>query len=77
MQHYADVKERLVAGSGTSIVGVDDSYSTLIADRVERAGVRVERISKRNVVSEGLYAEGSRILRAHGGTSSLLVDLDG
>lgn len=66
MQHYADVKERLVAGSGTAIVGVDDSYSTLIADRVERAGVRVERISKRNVVSEGLYAEGSRILRAHG-----------
>lgn len=77
MQHYADIKERLVAGSGTAIVGVDDSYSTLIADRIERAGVKVERISKRNVVSEGLYAEGSRILRAHGGTSSPLVDLDG
>lgn len=39
--------------------------------------MKVERISKRNVVSEGLYAEGSRILRAHGGTSALLVDLDG
>lgn len=77
MQHYADVKERLVAGSQTAIVGVDDSHSTLIADRIERAGVKVERISKRNVVSEGLYAEGSHILRAHGGTFSLLVDLDG
>lgn len=53
MQHYADVKERLVAGSQTAIVGVDDSHSTLIADRIERAGVKVERISKRNVVSEG------------------------
>jgi len=41
MQHYADVKERLVAGSQMAIVGVDDSYCTLIADRIERAGVRV------------------------------------
>ena len=77
MQHYADIKERLVAGSRTAVIGVDDSYSALIADRVERAGVTVRRISKRNVVAEGLYAEGSRILEAHGGTSSPLVDLDG
>ncbi|SCX04174.1 UDP-N-acetylmuramoyl-L-alanine--D-glutamate ligase [Agrobacterium rosae] len=77
MQHYADIKERLVAGSDTAVVGVDDSYCTLIADRIERAGVKVSRISKRNVVADGLYAEGSRITKAEGGTSSLLVDLDG
>jgi UDP-N-acetylmuramoylalanine--D-glutamate ligase len=77
MQHYADVKERLVAGSDTAIVGVDDSFCTLIADRIERAGVNVTRISKRNVVADGLYADGSRIMKAAGGTSSLLVDLDG
>ncbi|MEJ8311490.1 UDP-N-acetylmuramoyl-L-alanine--D-glutamate ligase [Agrobacterium larrymoorei] len=77
MQHYADVKERLVAGSDTAIVGVDDSYCSLIADRIERAGVKVARISKRNVVADGLYADGSRILKAERGTSSLLVDLDG
>ncbi|MGE6740731.1 UDP-N-acetylmuramoyl-L-alanine--D-glutamate ligase [Allorhizobium pseudoryzae] len=41
MQHYADVKERLVAGSQVAIVGVDDSHSTLIADRL--AGVRNDR----------------------------------
>ena len=75
MQHYADVKERLVAGSRTAVIGVDDSYSALIADRVERAGVAVRRISKRSVVADGLYAEGSRIIEAHGGTSSPLVDL--
>ncbi|MGK6312124.1 UDP-N-acetylmuramoyl-L-alanine--D-glutamate ligase [Neorhizobium sp. DT-125] len=77
MQHYADVKERLVAGSRTAVIGVDDSYSALIADRVERAGVAVRRISKRSVVADGLYAEGSRIVEAHGGTSSPFVDLDG
>ena len=77
MQHYADIKERLVAGSATAVIGVDDSYSALIADRIERAGVPVRRISKRNVIAEGLYAEGSRIIEAHGGTSSLFIDLDG
>jgi UDP-N-acetylmuramoylalanine--D-glutamate ligase len=77
MQHYAEVKERLVAGSKTAVVGVDDSFCALIADRVERAGVTVKRISKRNVVAEGLYAEGSRIIAAHSGASSLLVDLEG
>lgn len=77
MQHYADIKERLVAGSETAVIGIDDSHCALIADRVERAGVSVRRISKRNVVAEGLYAEGTRIIEAQGGTSSLLVDLDG
>lgn len=77
MQHYADIKERLVAGSGTAIVGVDDSFSALIADRVERAGTRTVRISRRHVLASGLYAEGPRILKAEGGTSSLFVDLDG
>jgi UDP-N-acetylmuramoylalanine--D-glutamate ligase len=77
MQHYADIKERLVAGSDIAVVGVDDSYCALIADRVERAGVTVKRVSKRSVVAEGLYAEGSRVIEAHGGTTSLLADLDG
>jgi UDP-N-acetylmuramoylalanine--D-glutamate ligase len=77
MQHYGEVKERLVAGSNTAVIGVDDSYCALIADRVERAGVKVQRISKRNVVAEGFYAQDSQIMLAQGGTSSLFVDLDG
>ncbi|MCM2454086.1 UDP-N-acetylmuramoyl-L-alanine--D-glutamate ligase [Rhizobium sp. CG4] len=77
IQHYGEVKERLVAGSNTAVIGVDDSYCALIADRVERAGVKVQRISKRNVVAEGLYAQDSQIMLAQGGTSSLFVDLDG
>jgi UDP-N-acetylmuramoylalanine--D-glutamate ligase len=75
MQHYADIKERLVAGSGTAIVGVDDGFSSLIADRVERAGTKVVRISRRHVLADGIYAEGSRLMRAHGGTAALFTDL--
>ena len=77
MQHYADVKERLVAGSDTAIIGMDDSYSALIADRVERSGRKVMRISRRQPVGEGLYADGARIMEAVGGEVSLLADLDG
>ncbi|AYG59596.1 UDP-N-acetylmuramoyl-L-alanine--D-glutamate ligase [Rhizobium jaguaris] len=77
IQHYADIKERLVAGSGVAVIGVDDSYSSLIADRVERADVKVTRISRRNVLADGLYAEGSRIIQASTGATSEIADLDG
>ncbi|MBA3042331.1 MAG: UDP-N-acetylmuramoyl-L-alanine--D-glutamate ligase [Alphaproteobacteria bacterium] len=77
IQHYADVKERLVAGSGTAVIGVDDSYSELIADRVERAGSKVVRISKRQPLADGLYNDGHRIIEAHGGATAVLADLNG
>ncbi len=57
MQHYAGVKERLVAGSETLPSSASTTVSrTLIADRVERAGVKVIRISRR-------HAAGGRALR--------------
>jgi UDP-N-acetylmuramoylalanine--D-glutamate ligase len=77
MQHYAGIKERLVAGSRVAVVGVDDSFSSLIADRVERSGTQVVRISRRQVLADGLYAEGSRIVQARAGATSLFADLDG
>lgn len=77
MQHYADIKERLVAGSDVAIVGVDDSHSALIADRVERADVKVVRISRRSVVASGIYAEGTRLIQAVGGAMLPFADLDG
>ncbi len=75
MQHYADVKERLVAGSKTAIVGVDDTYCEIIADHIERAGTKVVRISKRNVLADGIYAEGARLILAQGGATREIADL--
>ena len=77
MQHYADVKEQLVAGSDVAIVGVDDSYCSVIADRIEKSGRKVVRISRRQPLTDGLYAEGSAILRAEAGSIEKLADLDG
>ncbi len=77
MQHYAEVKARLVAGSNTAIIGADDSYCVEIAERIHRGGGAVVPISQRKVLDEGIYAEGSRILRAHAGTAEELADLSG
>lgn len=77
MQHYAEIKERLVAGSDTSIIAVDDSYCALIADHIENGGGKVERISKRQPVAEGFYNDGHRIMRAHMGKTDVLADLNG
>jgi UDP-N-acetylmuramoylalanine--D-glutamate ligase len=77
LQHYADIKERLVAGSETAVIGVDDSHCELIADRVERAGTKVVRISKRQPLADGFYNDGHRIIEAHGGATSELADLNG
>jgi UDP-N-acetylmuramoylalanine--D-glutamate ligase len=77
MQHYASVKERLVAGSETAIVGIDDSFSAQIADRLERAGKPVVRISKRLALTDGLFAEGPQLKQARAGRITILASLEG
>ena len=57
LEHYAAVKERLVAGvqpQGTAIVGVDDIWCRASADRIEQAGKRVVRISVKNPLPDGI-----------------------
>lgn len=77
MQHYADVKERLVAGSDVAVIGVDDSHCEMIADRVERAGGKVTRISRRHPLASGIYAEGTKLVQASAGAALPIADLDG
>ena len=48
MEHYAAVKERLVAGvqkDGMAIVGVDDPWCAAAADRIAQAGRELARVS--------------------------------
>ncbi|OKO68452.1 UDP-N-acetylmuramoyl-L-alanine--D-glutamate ligase [Bradyrhizobium sp. NAS96.2] len=80
LEHYAAVKERLVAGvqqGGTAIVGVDDIWCRNIADRLDRAGKRVVRISVRNPLPDGLYVEHETIVRASGAARSEIARLGG
>ncbi|GGE42322.1 UDP-N-acetylmuramoylalanine--D-glutamate ligase [Agaricicola taiwanensis] len=80
MDRYASIKERLVAGvgrEGTAVVGIDDSRTAMIADRLPRHGIRVMRISSRNPVLDGVYAEGAQLIAASGGAARPLALLGG
>ena len=69
IREYAAVKERLVAGvqaDGTAIIGVDDNWCAASADRIERAGKHVVRVSVRRPLPDGLYVQGETIMRAAG-----------
>jgi UDP-N-acetylmuramoylalanine--D-glutamate ligase len=80
MDIYAAVKERLVAGvqkQGTAIVGVDDEWCSAIAVRLAQSGKRVVRISVRRELSNGIYVEQQRIVRADGAGVSVISELAG
>jgi UDP-N-acetylmuramoylalanine--D-glutamate ligase len=80
LENYAAVKERLVAGvqpPGTAIVGVDDMFCRNIADRLERAGRRVVRVSVKNPLPDGVYVERETIVRAEGGARSEIARVGG
>ena len=73
MDNYAAVKERLVAGvpedgtaQGTAIIGVDDDWCQKIAVRLAQSGKRVVRISVRRKLTNGLFVDNGRIMRADG-----------
>jgi UDP-N-acetylmuramoylalanine--D-glutamate ligase len=79
LANYAAVKERLVAGvqqDGTAIVGVDDDWCRTAADRIERAGKRVVRVSVRRPVPEGLHVEAGQIIQATRGNGRPIAQLD-
>jgi UDP-N-acetylmuramoylalanine--D-glutamate ligase len=66
MEHYAAVKERLVAGvprQATAIIGVDDEWCREIAGRIEMTGKQVVRVSVRRRLGDGLYVDRQRIMR--------------
>src|SRR5579883_368286 len=80
LEHYAAVKERLVAGvqgEGTAIIGVDDGWCRAAADRIEQAGKRVVRISVKNPLPNGIYVEHETILRAAGAARSEIARIGG
>ncbi len=76
MQHYALIKERLVGGSDTAIIGVDDVFCAQIADRLQRAGKDVIRISKRLPLTDGLFADATSLMQADHGRFSRIATLE-
>ena len=61
MEHYASVKERLVAASDTAIIGVDDDWCSSIATRCEAEGRTVVRLSVEHELTTGINRRGTEI----------------
>jgi UDP-N-acetylmuramoylalanine--D-glutamate ligase len=80
MENYAAIKALLPASvepGGTAVIGVDDRYTRAAADRIERAGKPVVRVSVQAPLRDGFYVEGSRIMRAVGGKAHAAAQLAG
>ena len=80
MERYAAIKERLAADvekNGTAIIDIDDAYTRAAADRIQRAGKTVVRVSVESSLRDGYFAQGSRIMRAAGGKAEAVADLAG
>ncbi|HZD90322.1 MAG TPA: UDP-N-acetylmuramoyl-L-alanine--D-glutamate ligase, partial [Pseudolabrys sp.] len=80
MENYAAIKALLPAGvepGGAAVIGVDDRWTRAAADRIERAGKPVVRVSVLAPVRNGYYAEGTRILQANGGRAHAVAQLAG
>ena len=80
MEHYAAVKERLVAGvplQGTAIIGIDDEWCQRIASRFAQSGKRLVRVSVQHALADGLYLEGERIMRADSGSATPIAEIGG
>src|ERR1700749_889213 len=80
LEHYAAVKERLVAGvqpQGTAIVGVDDIWCRASADRIEQAGKHVVRVSVKNPLPDGIFVDHETVWRAEGGARSEVAKIGG
>jgi UDP-N-acetylmuramoylalanine--D-glutamate ligase len=80
MERYAAIKERLAANvekDGTAIIDIDDAYTRAAADRIQRSGKNVVRVSVESPLRDGYFAQGSRIMRGSGGKDQVVADLAG
>src|SRR4029453_4044872 len=80
IENYAAIKERVPANierGGTAVIDVDDVYTRAAADRIERAGKNVVRVSVVSSLTDGYFAEGSQIVRAARGKSHPVGELRG
>lgn len=76
LDHYAAIKERLIAASDAAIVGVDDPFCEAIALRAERQGKPVVHLSLQETLGAGIHVRGREIFawRGHG---RKLADISG
>jgi UDP-N-acetylmuramoylalanine--D-glutamate ligase len=82
LRNYAAIKERLISGvclNGTAVVGVDDELTASVAERAEREGTKVVRISVRRRLErgDGIYLDGENLVELERGQKINSLSLTG
>ncbi|MBS0245589.1 MAG: UDP-N-acetylmuramoyl-L-alanine--D-glutamate ligase [Proteobacteria bacterium] len=80
MENYAAIKTLVVAQiepGGTAVIGADDKWVRAAADRLERAGRNVVRVSVERQLRDGYFADGTRIMHSVGGKAYPAAQLTG
>ena len=76
MEHYAEIKSRLVAKSNVAIIGNNDAYCSAISDQFEQAGKSVTRISNDKILS-GFGALDDQVVHFNAGDEVFVTNLHG
>ncbi|MEX2128877.1 MAG: UDP-N-acetylmuramoyl-L-alanine--D-glutamate ligase [Xanthobacteraceae bacterium] len=80
-RNYAAIKEQLITGigyNGTAVIGVDDDFCASVAERAERDGTKVVRVSvRRKFASDGIHLDGESLTDMEGGTRRHSLSLSG
>ena len=76
MEHYAEIKSRLVAKSSVAIVGDNDTYCSEISDQLEQAGKSVTRISNDKIFS-GFGVLDDQVVHFNAGDEIFVANLHG
>jgi UDP-N-acetylmuramoylalanine--D-glutamate ligase len=78
MEHYAEIKERLVAKADIAIIGVDDDICAGIAQKLRARGRTIVPISILHLaIPDGIVLEGTRLIRKSAGQAIPIADLAG
>lgn len=78
LQHYADIKERLIEPAQTAVIGVDDELSRAVAERARERGQSLLEISVAGQpVSDGVVADADGRLWRRGATATPVAELAG
>jgi len=76
MEHYAEIKSRLVAKSIVPIIGDNDDYSSNISDNFDVEGKAAIRISNQKLFS-GLGVLDEQIVEFNAGDEDFIANLHG
>lgn len=81
VRNYAAIKERLISGiglNGTAVIGVDDEFCASVAERAERDGTKVVRVSVlHKFESDGVYLDGESLTDIEKGQKRYSLSLAG